>query len=167
MKTLGSHPGAILFRMSVMVILIVILIVAFLSYVRDAEKAIERSSIQQTRRIIDSSLVVVFSQYAITGRMDRLNELDGANPFSFLADLEIQFLGYQGELDFDLTSDLESGWYYLKHRKLVGYRAHYMGTDAYYQVQLFYEDRNQSGSFDYGIDRFGHFGFVPVLEFAD
>jgi hypothetical protein len=167
MKTIGSHPGAILFRLSIMVILIAILMQTFLSYVRDAERAIEISSIQQTRRVIDSSLVVVFSSYAVTGRMDRLHELDEANPFIFLEDFEIQFENYRGELEHDLRPDLEAGWYYLTRRKLVGYKAYYLESDSYFQVQLLYEDRNQSGSFDYGIDRFNRFSFVPVLEVSN
>jgi hypothetical protein len=166
MKTIGSHPGAILFRLSIMVILIAILILVFLYYVRGTEKALERSSIAQTKRVIDSALVVVFSSYAVTNRMDRLHELDGANPFVFLEEFEIRFADYKGELSHDLRADLEAGWYYLPHRNLVGYKAQYLETETYFQIQLLYEDRNQSGSFDYGIDRFRLFSFVPVLELS-
>ncbi|MCP4767043.1 MAG: hypothetical protein GY875_12310 [Gammaproteobacteria bacterium] len=150
-----------------MVTLIAILILVFLSYVRDTEKALERSSIQQTKRVIDSSLVVVFSNYAVTGRMDRLHELDGANPFVFLEEFEIRFADYRGELGHDLRPRTEPGWYYLKHRKLVGYKAHFIEKDIYFQVRLFYEDRNQSGNFDYGIDQFEHLSFIPVLELTN
>ena len=42
MKTLGSHPGAILFRLSVMVIIIAILMVVFFRHVDDAQVELER-----------------------------------------------------------------------------------------------------------------------------
>jgi hypothetical protein len=41
MKTLGSHPGAINFRLSAMVILILLFIYVFLHYTDEAEQAIE------------------------------------------------------------------------------------------------------------------------------
>jgi hypothetical protein len=58
MSTIGSHPGAINFRLSVMVILILLFIYIFLHYAEKAEKAIELQSMQQTQRIINSGLVL-------------------------------------------------------------------------------------------------------------
>ena len=43
MKTIGSHPGAILFRLSIMIILIAILMIVFFSYLDDTERELERS----------------------------------------------------------------------------------------------------------------------------
>ena len=54
MNTLGSHPGAILFRFGMLAIIIVILIGVFLSYVEEAQKTVERASILQTKRILKS-----------------------------------------------------------------------------------------------------------------
>ena len=83
MNTLGSHPGAILFRLTLMVILIAILIMVFMSYLEDTERELERVSISQTKKIIDSSLAVVYSTYAVNHRLDELNDLEGGNPFEF------------------------------------------------------------------------------------
>ena len=81
MNTLSSHPGAILFRFGMLAIIIVILIGVFLSYVEEAQKTVERASILQTKRIIDSALAVAFSTYAVRGNLSDLNELNGGNPF--------------------------------------------------------------------------------------
>jgi hypothetical protein len=164
MKTIGSHPGAILFRMSIMVILIAIMILVFLSYIDDARAGLERNAILQTRRVIDSSLALAFSNYAVTGRMDRLNELDGGNPFVFLRELDLHVAGYEGELGHDLTALQAPGWYYLYKRGLVAYKAHFMATDSYFRVRLAYRDSNESGSFEYGIDQFENLSFVEVAK---
>ncbi len=164
MKTIGSHPGAILFRLSIMVILIAILIMVFFIYIDDARHGLERNSILQTRRVIDSSLAVVFSTYAVRGTLDRLNEIDGGNPFLFLQDFGIQVAGYEGELEQDLSDELPAGWYYLKSRGLVAYRAHFSDSDSYFRVELDFEDNNQSGSFEAADDKFRSLKFVKVIE---
>ena len=76
MNTLGSHPGAIVFRLSIMIILIAILTSVFFSYLEDTEKELERSSIMQTKRVIDSSLAVVFASYAVGGRLYELHRIE-------------------------------------------------------------------------------------------
>ena len=42
MNTIGSHPGAILFRLGIMVVLIAIMMMVFLSYVDETEKELEQ-----------------------------------------------------------------------------------------------------------------------------
>jgi hypothetical protein len=164
MNTIGSHPGAIIFRLAVMLILILILILVFLSYIEDAQKGVERSSILQTKRIIDSSLAVVFAHYAVKGRLDDLNEINGGNPFVFLSEFEIAPPTYQGVIDTDLSVATPPGWYYLEHRRLVAYRARYIETDSYFAIVLNYEDKNHSGKFEAGIDLFKNLQFVKKAE---
>jgi hypothetical protein len=84
MNTIGSHPGAIVFRLGIMIILIAIMMAVFFSYLDDTERELERVSVLQTKKIIDSSLVVVFATYAVNNRLGELNDLDGGNPFVFL-----------------------------------------------------------------------------------
>ena len=54
MNTIGSHPGAIIFRLSLMLIIVLILIVKFFSYVGKSQRSFESASIRQTKTIIDS-----------------------------------------------------------------------------------------------------------------
>ena len=96
MNTIGSHPGAILFRLSVMIVLIAILMVVFFRYLDDTEKELEQVSILQTKRVIDSSLALLFANYATSGKMHRLGEIDGGNPFEILRKIEILPASYQG-----------------------------------------------------------------------
>lgn len=164
MNTLGSHPGAILFRLSGMIILIAVLTVIFFSYIDNTEKELERASIEQTRKIIDSALTVVFATYAVKGRLNELNDLDGSNPFVFLREYQMLPSTYQGEIDHDLSENTQPGWYYLKHRKRLGYVSRYLETNFFYSVILNYEDVNQSDRFESGIDKFQNLQFVKTGE---
>ena len=164
MNTIGSHPGAILFRLGIMIVLIAIMVMVFLSYVDETEKELERRSILQTKRIIDSSLAVVFATYAVEGRLDDLNELDGGNPFVFMREYKILPAAYAGEIDSDPGPQLTPGWYYLSHRRIVIYKSYFTGFDSYFAVELNYEDNNQSGAFESRLDRFQNLTFVKLLE---
>jgi len=166
MNTLGSHPGAILFRLSVMVILILILIVVFLSYAEDVQIETERASILQTKRIIDSSLAVVFASYAVKGRLDELDDLAETNPFELLGEYRLVPPGYHGSLGGELPDDLEPGWYYLQQRRRVAYRARFLDFDSYFKIALTYDDLNQSGSFESREDRFRSLQFVKTAEIS-
>ncbi len=162
MRTIGVPPGAILFRLTLMMIIVAILVVVFLRYVDDTRLELERQSILQTKRIIDASLAVAFAGYAVEGRLDDLNELDGGNPFAILERFELLPPAYQGEHESAYTADLEPGWHYLKRRKLVVYRPRYTGGDRYYALRLDYEDLNRSGSFEAAHDRFTRLQFVRL-----
>lgn len=164
MNTLGSHPGAILFRFSIMVILIAIMISIFLSYVARAERGIERASVEQTRKIINSALAVTFSSHAINLRLDDLNQLDGGNPFPILQQYQMLPSSYRGAIQQDLSATLEPGWYYLALRRLVAYKPIYGDSIRYYRVVLDYDDNDHSGKFESRQDRFNRIGFDEVLE---
>lgn len=160
MNTIGSHPGAILFRLGIMIILIAILVSVFFSYMEDAEREIERSSILQTKRIIDSSLAIVFANYAVKGRLSDLNRLDGGNPFVILEEYQLLPANYRGELDSELENDQTPGWYYLRQRKHAVYKSRFAGADRYYAIVLHYQDVDQSGRFEAEHDKFGSLQFV-------
>ncbi len=164
MNTLGSHPGAILFRFGVLVILILIMIMVFLSYAEDTQKEFERTSVLQTKKIIDSALAVVFATYAVNGKLNDLNELNGGNPFVFLKEYQMLPVSYQGEIDQDLSADLAPGWYYLKHRQRAVYKSRYIDRDSYFAVVLNYQDLNQSGSFEADSDKFQNLQFIKTAE---
>ena len=162
MNTLGSHPGAIIFRLSVMIILITIMMAVFFFYLEATEKKLEQTSILQTKKIIDSSLAIVFATYAVKGQLDKLNELEGGNPFVFLQEYGMLPTGYQGELDNDLSADQTPGWYFLTHRGQVAYKSRFIESDSYFAVVLNFEDRNQSGLFEPESDNFRNLQFVKI-----
>ena len=162
MKTIGSHPGAILFRLGIMIILIAILMMVFFSHVEETEKALERTSILQTRKVINSSLAVVFATYAVEGRLQQLDQLDGSNPFEFLREFDISVAGYVGVLDRNPDTSFDAGWYYLQHRGVVLYKSRFIGSDEYFAVVLEYDDVDSSGSFDAKKDHFRSLRFNPL-----
>lgn len=164
MSTIGSHPGAILFRLSLMIILIAIIMMVFFSYLEDTEKELERVSILQTKKVIDSSLAVVFANLAVKGRLKQLNDIDGGNPFVFLREYQLLPTNYQGEIEQDLSDDLSPGWYYLKHRETVAYKSMFTNADWYFKIVLTFDDKNQSGKFESASDRFQSLQFVKIVE---
>jgi len=164
MSTIGSHPGAIVFRLSIMIILIVTLVSIFFSYLEDIEREFERTSILQTKKIIDSALAVVFATYAVNNRLNELNDLDGGNPFVHLAEYGILPTAYIGEIDHDPGKDQEPGWYYLTHRRILVYKSLFSDADHYFEIVLNYEDRNQSGSFEPASEKFNSLQFVRIAE---
>jgi hypothetical protein len=147
-----------------MVVLIAIMVSVFFSYVDDTEREFERASIIQTKKIIDSSLAVIFATYAVNHRLDDLNELDGGNPFVFLEEYRLLPPGYRGELDTDLATGLAPGWYYLKHRGLVAYKSFFINTDSYFELVLDYEDVNLTGRFERKFDRFRNLYFAETTK---
>lgn len=164
MSSLGSHPGAILFRLSIMIILIVIMMVVFFSYLDATEKKLEQTSVLQTRKIIDSALAVVFATYAVKGRLSELNDLDGGNPFVLLEEYGILAPGYQGAIDNDLRDDQAPGWYYLSHRGHVAYNSRFVETDSYFALVLNYADLDESGRFEPDTDNFQNLQFVKITR---
>lgn len=159
--SLASVPGALVFRALLTAVAILILILVFFSYVDRTQRAFERNSIQQTERIIDGSLAVVFATYATSQRLNDLNELDGANPFDFL---QLPPLAYRGEVEGLSMGNSEPGWYYLRDRGLVAYKAFHLDSDIYFRVRLKYRDVNNSGRFEAASDEFQNLKFIRIVE---
>ena len=162
MNTLGSHPGAILFRFSMLAILIVILIGTFISYVEKSQETVEQAAILQTKRVINSALAVIFSTYAVKGRLNDIGELDGGNPFEFLDGYDILTSAYQGEIDTELNPDMVPGWYYQTHLGRTAYKSRFIPANVYFTVVLEFDDVNQSGQFEPKQDVFRYLQFVEV-----
>ena len=162
MNTIGSHPGAILFRMSIMVTLIAILVVVFFVYVGNVQQNTERAAIIRTKGLIDSSLAIVFATYAVESRLDELSDLEGANPFEFLREYIALPDTYQGEVETGLGSQFAPGWYYLTKPRQVAYKSRYLDHDLRFRLVVNYEDRNGSGRYEADADKFGGIYFTPI-----
>ncbi len=153
MKTIGSHPGAIAFRLSAMVILIMAFLAVFLHYAGEAERTIELQSIRQTQRLVDSALVVAFATHAAEGRLGELAALDGADPFVALADYFQHNINYRGKLAGD-PATIEPGWYFRESSGDVVYMPLHLGEPLYFRMALLYDDADGDGLFDFSTDRF-------------
>ncbi len=160
MKTISAPPGAAIFRLSLMIIIVAILVVIFFRYVDDSQLELERRSIIQTKTIIDSALAVAFASYAVKGRLDQLNDLDGGNPFVFLDEYEILPAAYRGEIDGVATAGLEPGWYYARASGDVIYVPRFLDRVELFRLVLNYEDLDGSGAFEAARDRFQNLQFI-------
>ena len=163
-RTIGSHPGAITFRFSSMVILISAFVLYFFFYFDDSQKEIERASISQTKRIVDSSLTVIFASYAVKGKLDKLNDLNGGNPFTYMAEFQILPPSYRGVIEDNTGAELNPGWYYLSSQKQVVYVPRYLTENRYFSLYLDFDDVNGSGVFESQLDQFKNLKFIQISD---
>lgn len=154
MRYIGSHPGAYSFRLIIIVILVTSFIVLFFDYTKKLAITTEKVSIQQTKNIINSSLAVVFASYAVKGELDRLNELNGGNPFVLMAEYDLVPKNFLGEVELGDIDDLEPGWYFDILSRKVFYKAIYDDQVYYFYLVFEYRDVNGSGRFESVIDEY-------------
>jgi len=155
MKQISVPPGALKFRLVLIVILVIILILVFFNYTSRISVAIEKTSIQQTKNIINSTLMVVFASYAVKGELERLNELNGANPFEYLENYSLLPVTYRGDIGVDKSTDSSPGWYYDGVNGIAIYKPLYDDKDYYFRIELDYRDVDGSGRFEPAVDQFG------------
>lgn len=153
MRYLGSQPGGLLFRAVVTALLILILVVQFFRYVEDVERETEIASVEQTVRIVNSSLLVYFSKLAINQRLNDIGELEGRNPFPLLEPYGLLPAEYDGEVETISDAELESGWFYVKDVGEVIYRYRYQDKLDRYRLSLKFDDRDENSLFEHEVDR--------------
>jgi len=116
--------------------LVIILILVFFNYTNRISVAIGKTSIQQTKNIINSTLMVVFASYAVKGELERLNELIGSNPFRYLETYSQLPATYRGDIGVDKSGDSRPGWYYDRANGLAIYKPLYDDKDYYFRIEL-------------------------------
>jgi len=127
---------------------------AFLNYTNGISASLDKTSIQQTKNIINSTLVVVFASYTVEGELDRLNEVSGGNPFEYLEKYGQVPASYQGVIGVDELEISGSGWYYDSMNGQAIYKSFYDDQNYYFTIILGYRDVNDSGRFEPGIDEY-------------
>ena len=155
MKSIGIPPGSNNFRLLMIVVIAGALWLFFFNYTNQISIETEKVSVQQTKNIINSTMAVVFATYAVNNQLDRLNELNGGNPFIYLAEYNLLPGTYRGEIVGGDSSDIEPGWYYDKSQRKIFYKPYYDGKVEYYSLVLEFRDRNNSGQYESKIDEFG------------
>jgi len=146
MKTIGSHPGAGLFR-SVFSIIIIVIIAAYFLYKtervsRDAEIVAMQSMVNQ----INSALSLVVYQQAMNRNLAILSRLDQQNPFYYLALSQKLPEKYRGVVNSE-ASISRSGWYFSSSDSAIVYRT--SGDESFrFELKFSYSDRNRSGKFE-------------------
>jgi len=159
MKQISVPPGALKFRLVMTITLVIILILVFFNYTSRISVTLEKTSIQQTKNIINSTLMVVFANYAVKGELERLNELSGGNPFEHLENYNLLPATYRGDIGVDQSEDKTPGWYYDGANGLAIYKPLYDDKDYYFRIELDYRDVDGSGRFEPAVDQFGRLSF--------
>jgi len=154
MKQISTPPGALKFRLIAIVILILVFIVAFLNYTNGISITTEKASIRQTKNIINSTLGIVFATYTVKGELDRLNEVEGGNPFEYLEIYSQVPATYRGEIELFKLEEGEPGWYYDRVNGQALYKPFYNDQIYYFTIVLDYRDENSSGKFEADIDEY-------------
>ncbi len=159
MKQISVPPGALKFRLVMTIILVIILILVFFNYTSRISVAIEETSIQQTKNIINSTLTVVFASYAVKGELERLNELNGGNPFEYLEYYSLLPPTYRGDVGVDQSGGSTPGWYFDGVNGLAIYKPLYDDKDYYFRIELDYRDVDGSGRFEPEFDEYRRLSF--------
>lgn len=147
---IGSYPGAGKFRSLVGIIIVVILIRLFFVYTDSWEAAVELSAREKTLNEMNSALALTLYQMAIDKSLSKLSSLDKENPFVYLAIYQSLPRNYQGTVNTKFEID-KSGWYYDLETHLVYYLDRF-GHVQKYNLKFEFEDRNNSGKFEYLYD---------------
>ena len=164
MKQIGSPPGALKFRLIAIIILVIIFMLAFLNYTNGISASLEKTSIQQTKNIINSTLAVVFANYTVKGKLKRLNEVNGGNPFEYLERYSQVPITYRGEIDVGDLVQASPGWYYDRQKGLALYKAFYDDRVYYFTILLDYLDLDKSGQFEPEIDEYQQLSFRQLPQ---
>ncbi len=152
MRYLGSQPGGLLFRAIAATLLILIIIVQFLGYVDEVQISTENASVDQTIRVVDSGMVVYFSKMVINKQLDKIADMDGANPFPLLATYNLVPAEYQGEIEGLVEIKGRAGWYYFADSGEVIYRYRYQDKTEKFRLTLKYQDYNGDDQYQVGQD---------------
>jgi len=164
MKQISTPPGALKFRLIAIVILILIFMLVFLNYTNRISASFERTSVQQTKNIINSTLGVVFATYTVKGELGLLNEVNGGNPFEYLKKYGQIPITYQGEIGDDSLEDNVPGWYYDRTNGQALYKALYDDQVYYFAIVLDYRDLDGSGRFEPGVDEYQRLSFKQLPQ---
>ena len=146
------------------VILVIIFMLVFFNYTNRISIAIEKTSIQQTKNIINSTLMVVFASYAVKSELESLNELIGSNPFEYLEKYSLIPATYRGDMGVDQSGDSSPGWYYDGAKGVAIYKSFYDDKDYYFRIELDYRDVDGSGRFEPAIDQYRRLNFRQLPQ---
>jgi hypothetical protein len=164
MKQISTPPGALKFRLVAIIILVIIFMMAFLNYTNGISASLEKTSVQQTKNIINSTLAVVFAIYTVEGELEGLNEVNGGNPFEYLERYSQVLATYRGEIDVDNLKVSVPGWYYDRANALAIYKPFYDDNLYHFTIVLDYRDVDGSGRFEPNVDEYQRLSFKQLPQ---
>lgn len=150
MKTISSHPGAGLFRSTIVLILILFLIVTFFLVTDKLSRQAEEIAKDQVLIEIKQALSMMLYDYAVKGRLAELANYKEGNPFFPLETYRQLPRNYRGTISS--INDLEvSGWYFdlASKRAIYRYSDDEM-SDLKFSLEFRFDDLNKDGLYTSG-----------------
>lgn len=142
-KSISSLPEASRFRSTVVIILVLLCVAAFLHYSRQLSARAEEIARQQVVNQIRQSLAMLVYDYAIKSQQEHLPGFDQHNPFIPLAMYSSLPTNYHGEVERVVQSHDLPGWYFERRSRKAIYlsmRGEVFGLRMRYQ-----EDAGKGG----------------------
>ena len=121
MKTISSHPGAGLFRSTIVLVLILILILTFFLATQKLTRQAEEIAKDQVLVEIKQALSMMLYDYAIKGRLAELSKFEDGNPFSPLQTYRQLPQNYHGTVRSEKEIKV-NGWYFDSTNRTVIYK---------------------------------------------
>ena len=121
--------------------------------------AAEATSLELMIRNLRTGMMLYVSNQLLEGREDRIEKLAQSDPFAVM---DTPYGNYGGVISGEKVKGIEPGqWFYdSDDNELVykvvnsGYFSNSSGTDLIrLKIKLNYEDRNNNGSYEHGVDR--------------
>lgn len=120
-RSIGSHPGAGVFRSTLVIIIILLSILYFFHSTRDLGRRVETVAADRVVTEMRQALAMMLYDYAIQGRLNELERFDRENPFVPLSIYRDLPTNYHGVVS-DAGGIAESGWYFDRAERVAVYR---------------------------------------------
>lgn len=119
-RSIGSHPGAGIFRSTLIIIIIIICILLFFAATDHLSEKAERVAAERVVTDMRQALSMMLYDYAIKGQLADLQKFDRENPFVPLAIYRSLPRIYHGVVS-DLNIISVPGWYFDRSEKFAIY----------------------------------------------
>jgi hypothetical protein len=146
-----QQPGVKTFLSFLVLIGVFILISVFLDRVENLEKKVERVAVSKQVNEINSLLVMIMLEHRINNRINDLADSHLGNPFE-LFESQASGLNYVANPG-EKQRSAEGFWYFDRSTSETIYRSAVDATLYRYRLEFEYDDLNQSGRFERGIDQ--------------
>ena len=162
MKSIESHPGAGVFRSTIVIILILVCIISFFVFTEKLSQQAEEVAKDQVLVEMKQALAMMLYDYAIKGQLMALEKFDRENPFVPLAIYRELPKNYKGAINSERQLK-DVGWYFDLNTKVAIYKfSDNQIPLSKYVLKFEYDDLNSDGVFSNN-----DAGYLQVVEWPD
>lgn len=158
-KSIGSHPGAGVFRSTVVIIVILVCVVSFFSYTSALTDRAEEVAKDMVVVELKQAMAMMLYDFAIKGQLQELSKFHRENPFVPLAAYRWLPDNYHGTI-LNRSDINYAGWYFVTSERVVVY--HYADRERPLHqliMEFKFEDLDGNDLFDQG-----ETGYLQISE---